>query len=95
MVGVSCGLPVRHQGRWHQETVAEDWQELRVQCVQETVEAGILPSQLIAAARNYASSGDRAIYNPKRFLKEQHWQDYQKAPKPKDTSIFNKQWDSM
>jgi DNA-binding transcriptional regulator YhcF (GntR family) len=61
----------------------------------ETVEAGILPSQLIEAARNYASSGDRAIYNPKRFLKEQHWQDYQKAPKPKDTSIFNKQWDSM
>ena len=61
----------------------------------ETVEAGILPSQLVSAAQNYAASGERAIYNPKRFLKEQHWQDYQQAPKPKDTSIFNKQWDSM
>ena len=51
----------------------------------ETVEAGILPSQLIEAAKNYASSGDRAIYNPKRFLKEQHWQDYQKAPRSRMT----------
>ena len=86
---------MRHQGRRHQEALAEDGQELRINAFRETVEAGILPSQLIEAAKNYASSGDRAIYNPKRFLKEQHWQDYQKAPKQNDTSIFNKDWDSM
>ena len=52
-----------------------------------------LPSQLIEAAKNYASLVT-VTYNPKRFLKESIG-DYQKAPKQNDFSIFNKDWDSM
>lgn len=42
----------------------------------ETIKSGVTVEQLVLSARNFSLSRPKAVWNPKNFLRDNHWSDY-------------------